>query len=97
VASVVVASLSLWLLIRVTVDRRLFAALVHATDTLNEADGLGALDRALLQLGWIDQAKAGRSLDARVRGVTRLLRQSVGLAVLQLFVVAAAAWCGAFA
>jgi len=97
VASVVVASLSLWLLIRVTVDRRLFAALVHATDTLNEADGLGALDRALLQLGWIDQAKAGRSLDARVRGVTRLLRQSVGLAVLQLLVVAAAAWCGAFA
>ncbi|GAB2876983.1 hypothetical protein GCM10027093_10460 [Paraburkholderia jirisanensis] len=94
--SVLVAALTLWLLIRVTIDRRLFAALVHATVTLNEADGLGALDQALLQLGWIDQAKAGRSLDARVRGVTGLLRQSVGLAVLQLLIVAAAAWWGAF-
>jgi hypothetical protein len=96
VVSVLVGSLTLWLLIRVTIDRRLFAALVHATVTSNEADGLDALDRALLQLGWIDQAKAGRSLDARVRGVTGLLRQSVGLAMLQLLIVAAAAWCGAF-
>jgi hypothetical protein len=93
---VLVALLSLWLLIRVTIDRRLFASLANATVTLNEADRLGALDLALLQLGWIDQAKAGRPLDARVRGVAGLLRQSVGLAVLQLLIVAAAAWWGAF-
>lgn len=96
VVSVLVASLTLWLLIRVTIDRRLFAALAHATVTLSETEGLGMLDLALLQLGWIDQAKAGRSLDARVRGVTGLLRQSAGLAVLQLLIVAAAAWWGAF-
>jgi hypothetical protein len=96
VASVLVGSLTLWLLIRVTIDRRLFAALAHCTGTLNEADGLGALDQALLQLGWIDQPKAGRPLDARVRGVTGLLRQSVALAVLQLLIVAVAAWYGAF-
>ena len=96
VASVVIAIVALWLLIRVTIDRRLFAALSHMTGTSGEAGGLDALDQALLDLGWIDRKKAGRPLDERVRGVTKLLRQSVALAVLQLLIVGATASHGAF-
>lgn len=96
VLSMLMAVLTLWLLIRVTIDRRLFIALEHAVVTIAEKDSLDALDQALLQLGWIDAAKAARSLDARVRGVTGLLRQTVALAVVQLLVVAVAAVSGAF-
>lgn len=104
VVSVLVAVLAMWLLIRVTIDRRLFIALEHAvvnvnvnvTVTATETDALDALDQALLQLGWIDRAKAARPLDARVRGVTGLLRQTVALAVVQLLAVATAAVSGAF-
>ncbi|PQV50723.1 hypothetical protein [Paraburkholderia sp. BL21I4N1] len=91
-----VAILALWLLIRVALDRRLFGALAHSTALTNEDDALAALDHALQRLGWIDETKAGRTLDARVRGVARLVRLVTLLAIVQVLVVAVAALSGAF-
>ena len=50
-------------------------------------DGLAALDRALTDLGWIDASKAGRALDARVRGAVGLCRAGVLVAIVQWLVV----------
>ncbi|MBN3795042.1 DUF1028 domain-containing protein [Burkholderia sp. Ac-20392] len=46
-----------------------------------------ALDRALADLGWIDASKAGRALDARVRGAVGLCRAGVIVAIVQWLVV----------
>ena len=91
-----VAVLALWLLIRVAIDHRLFTMLAHSTASTNEDDALAALDHALQRLGWIDETKAGRTLDARVRGVARLVRLVTILAVVQVLVIALAALTGAF-
>ncbi|WP_244146563.1 hypothetical protein [Paraburkholderia sp. BCC1876] len=91
-----VAVLALWLLIRVAIDRRLFSTLAHSIALTNEDDALAALDHALQRLGWIDETKAGRTLDARVRGVARLVRLVTILAVVQVLVIAVAALIGAF-
>lgn len=81
---------ALWMLIRVAIDRRLFAALERAPV---EDDALGALDRALLELRWIDASKAGRTIDLRVSGVAGLLRKTVALSIVQtLALIAAVLW-----
>ncbi|ASL42231.1 hypothetical protein bAD24_I01985 [Burkholderia sp. AD24] len=95
-ASGTVAVLALWLLIRLAIDHRLFTTLAHSTASTNEDDALAALDHALRQLGWIDETKTGRTLDARVRGVARLVRLVTILAVVQVLVIALAALTGAF-
>ncbi|CAG2288092.1 membrane protein [Burkholderia sola] len=79
---------ALWYAVRVEIDRRLFAALARAVDGDGSVDaGLEALDRALADLGWIDTTKAGRTLDARVRGAVGLCRAAVLVAVVQWLVV----------
>ncbi|KGB98877.1 hypothetical protein [Burkholderia cepacia] len=79
---------ALWYAVRIEIDRRLFAALVQAAGGhASVDDGLAALDRALVDLGWIDAAKAGRTLHARVRGAVGLCRAAVLVAVVQWIVV----------
>ncbi|MGS0893169.1 hypothetical protein ACVBGC_11605 [Burkholderia stagnalis] len=79
---------ALWYAVRIEIDRRLFAALALAvTEESSVDDGLAALDRALLDLGWIDAGKAGRALDARVRGAVALCRAGVLVAIAQWIVV----------
>ncbi|CAM3042621.1 hypothetical protein BUUB107078_06990 [Burkholderia ubonensis] len=86
---------ALWFAVRIAIDRRLFAALADAVSAAAPpepagADALAALDRALADLGWIDATKAGRTLDARVRGAIGLCRTGVWIAVVQWLVVGAA-------
>lgn len=86
---------ALWFAVRIAVDRRLFAALADAVSAAAApepagGDALAALDRALADLGWIDATKAGRTLDARVRGAIGLSRTGVWIAVVQWLVVGAA-------
>ncbi|OJA78511.1 hypothetical protein BGV71_17330 [Burkholderia ubonensis] len=86
---------ALWFAVRIAVDRRLFAALADAVSAAaapepTGGDALAALDRALADLGWIDATKAGRTLDARVRGAIGLCRTGVWIAVVQWLVVGAA-------
>ncbi|WGY69685.1 hypothetical protein KEC55_06825 [Burkholderia cepacia] len=78
---------ALWYAVRIEIDRRLFAALARAAGDGAVDDGLAALDRALADLGWIDAAKAGRSLDARVRGAVGLCRAGVLIAIVQWLAV----------
>ncbi|HHL4078893.1 MULTISPECIES: hypothetical protein [Burkholderia] len=79
---------ALWYAVRIEIDRRLFAALARAVDGDGSVDdGLAALDRALADLDWIDATKAGRALDARVRGAVGLCRAAVLVAVVQWLVV----------
>ncbi|WP_175682764.1 hypothetical protein [Burkholderia cenocepacia] len=79
---------ALWYAVRIAIDRRLFATLARAVDGDGAVDGpLAALDRALADLGWIDAAKAGRTLDARVRGAVGLCRAAVLVAIVQWLVV----------
>nr|WP_249214467.1 hypothetical protein [Burkholderia cenocepacia] len=79
---------ALWYAVRIEIDRRLFAALARTVgDDGAVDDGLAALDRALADLGWIDAAKAGRTLDARVRGAVGLCRAAVLVAIVQWLVV----------
>ncbi|WP_423759733.1 hypothetical protein [Burkholderia sp. NLJ2] len=79
---------ALWYAVRIEIDRRLFAALARAAaGDAPVDDGLAALDRALADLGWTDAAKAGRTLDARVRGAVGLCRAGVLVAVVQWLVV----------
>jgi hypothetical protein len=81
---------ALWLGARIAIDRRLFAALDARAQQGCIAQQLEELDRALLALGWIDASKKSRPLDDRVRGVTRLLKRSLMLAVAQWLLVGAA-------
>ncbi|KVC45814.1 hypothetical protein [Burkholderia diffusa] len=82
---------ALWYAVRIEIDRRLFAALARtASGDASADDGLASLDRALADLGWIDAGKAGRTLDARVRGAVGLCRASVLVAIVQWIVVGAA-------
>jgi len=79
---------ALWYAVRIEIDRRLFGALARAASCdASVADGLAALDRALVELGWIDAGKAGRALDDRVRGAVRLCRAAVLVAIVQWIVV----------
>ncbi|MFM0291470.1 hypothetical protein [Paraburkholderia megapolitana] len=90
--SAAVSLSALWLLIRVAIDRRLFAALADLPAELRaEFSALQTLDQALLELGWIDATKAGRSIELRVRGVAGLLRKTVVLSSLQTLVLIAVA------
>ncbi len=86
------AGAALWLAMRIAIDRRLFAAL-HlelARDGAHEANVLAALDDALAALGWIDAARAGRRIEARVKGVIGLLRKSMIVAIAQWVAIAMA-------
>ena len=79
---------ALWYAVRIEIDRRLFAALARAASgDAPVDDGLTALDRALADLGWIDEGKLGRALDARVRGAVGLCRAGVLVAIVQWIVV----------
>ncbi|WP_179402872.1 hypothetical protein [Burkholderia guangdongensis] len=98
IVSTTSGGVALWLALRIAIDRRLFAALDRAaSDPAREhGDALAALDRALADLGWIDGAKAGRALDARVRGTIGLCRRSVVTAFVQGFAVGIAIAVGGF-
>ncbi|WP_168793870.1 dual specificity protein phosphatase family protein [Paraburkholderia aromaticivorans] len=67
-----------------------------AAAELSEGEALAALDRALLELGWIGDAKAGHALDARLRGIAPLVRIATGLAGAQVVTVVVAVLAGAF-
>lgn len=75
----------LWLLLRVAIDHRLFAALASgAQGQAGLAADLRQLDAALLELGWMPAARAARPLPERARGALRLVRASAVLTVCQL-------------
>lgn len=75
----------LWLLLRVAIDHRLFAALASgAQGQADLAADLRQLDAALLELGWMPAARAARPLPERARGALRLVRASAVLTVCQL-------------
>lgn len=82
-----VCILALWLLIRVAIDRRLFAALANTPISLDPAGALHALDQALLELGWIDENQSVRSIDSRVRGVSGLLKKVIALMLIQILIL----------
>lgn len=89
---------ALWLMVRIAIDRKLFAALdraEHVADTQG-AGTLSALDGALIELCWIDESKAGRTLEARVQGVAALCRKAVLLAAVQIVLVGAMLAASAF-
>lgn len=71
----------LWLLLRVAIDLRLFAALASGVPGQPDLTGL---DAALLELGWLPAARAARPLTERARGALRLVRASTALTVCQL-------------
>jgi hypothetical protein len=79
--------LTLWLPIRVAIDRRLFASLARANVTHDLAGALSALDEALLELGWIDDRTTGRAIDARMRGVFGLLKRVIALLLMPVRVL----------
>lgn len=75
----------LWLLLRVAIDHRLFAALASgAQGQADLAADLRQLDAALLELGWMPAARAARPLPERARGALRLVRGGAVLTVCQL-------------
>lgn len=85
---------ALWLLARIDIDRRLFAALDRASDEDGEAAALAALDETLLGLRWIDAGRAGRPLAVRVQGAVGLLRQGMIVACAQWSVLGIAVALG---
>lgn len=75
----------LWLLLRVAIDHRLFAALASgAQGQAGLAADLRQLDAALLELRWMPAARGARPLPERARGALRLVRASAVLTVCQL-------------
>ena len=78
---VVLAILEFWLASRVALDADLFDALASRhTD-------LAGFDRAMLGLRLIPSGKAGRPLDARIRGAFRLLKLQALTLGLQMVVL----------
>ncbi len=86
IVAALLGAVQLWLLIRVAIDRRLFAALAEALRIADPVSTLASLDHALALLGWAAPEAAGRSLARRVRGALRFLHWAAGLAALQLLV-----------
>lgn len=75
----------IWLAIRTGFDARLFRRLAATPDNL------ASFDSAMTALALMPQGKAGRPVEARIRGAQRLLRLQ-GLATsLQVITIAAAA------
>ncbi len=73
--------------LRVDFDARLFAALGSGSPP----ETLGRLDVALIGLGLLPQAKAGRALEPRLAGAMRLMRWQAALLAGQLLVCFVAA------
>jgi hypothetical protein len=73
---------------RLSIDERLFEQL-----GAERIDGLQAMDKALLQLQLIPQAKASRSLDERVAGTMALLRHHSTVVLAQGLAMFTAALC----
>ncbi|MGT2489580.1 hypothetical protein ACU4GD_01010, partial [Cupriavidus basilensis] len=55
----VFGALQLWLLARVAIDHRLFAALADISQGAGTDEMLGSLDQALVRLGWTRPGPAG--------------------------------------
>ena len=78
---VVLAAVEFWLASRVALDADLFEALAaRHTD-------LAGFDHAMLGLGLMPLAKAGRPLDVRIRGAFRLLKLQALMLGLQMAVL----------
>lgn len=89
IVAALLGALQLWLLVRVAIDRRLFGALADPSQQGEHADMaamLGAMDQALVRLGWARPEAGGRSLAQRARGALRWLHWAAALAALQLLV-----------
>ena len=80
-AIVVLGALEFWLAARVALDADLFD-----TIAARRAD-LAGFDRAMRGLRLMPQAKAGRPIDARIRGALRLLKLQAATLGLQLVVL----------
>jgi hypothetical protein len=79
-ATIFLATIQLYLLVRIEIDRQLFDALATASDP----DDLAALDDALAVLGWSSPTQASRSLKARSLGAIRFVRLAGALTALQM-------------
>lgn len=78
---VVLGAVEFWLAARVALDADLFDAIAA-----RRAD-LEAFDRAMRGLGLMPPAKAGRPIDARIRGALRLLKLQAATLGLQVVVL----------
>ena len=79
-ATMLLAAIQLYLLLRIEIDRQLFDVLVSA----HGPDDLAALDDALAVLALRSRTKASRSLAARSLGAVRFVRITVAVTALQL-------------
>ncbi|WP_235184941.1 hypothetical protein [Cupriavidus sp. SK-3] len=86
IVAAVLGAVQLWLLARVAIDHRLFAALADISQSAGTDEMLGSLDQALVRLGWARPGSGGRSLAQRARGALRFLHWAGALAALQLLV-----------
>ena len=75
-AVVAIGLVEFWLAARVAIDADLFAAL--------GGDDLARFDEAMRRLGLMAEDKAGRPMEARIRGALRLLKFQVALLLLQI-------------
>lgn len=75
----------LWLSLRLRMDAVLFHALA-------EASGTDGFDRAMVELGLLDAAKAGRPMPDRVAGLMRLVRLLALVVTAQLALLVATGW-----
>lgn len=78
---VLLGALEFWLASRVALDADLFDAIA-----VRRAD-LAGFDRAMRGLGLMPPTKAGRPIDARIRGALRLLKLQVATLGLQVAVL----------
>jgi hypothetical protein len=79
-ATILLAAIQLYLLVRIEIDRQLFDALATASGP----DDLAALDDALGVLAWSSPKQASRSLKARSLGAIRFVRLAGAMTALQL-------------
>jgi hypothetical protein len=84
-AVVVLGAVEFWLAGRVAFDAELFQAIAA------KGGDLEGFDRAMQALGFMPSHKAGRPIDARVRGATRLFRLQGATFAAQIAVLLAGA------
>ncbi|WP_420138329.1 hypothetical protein [Sphingomonas sp.] len=75
----------LWLSLRLRIDAALFQALA-------EEDGTGSFDEAMVALGMLSTAKAGRPMPERIAGLMRLVRLLALVVAGQLAVLIVTGW-----
>ncbi len=85
---------TLYLGVRLELDRHLFAQLARTQTHAESSEVLAGLDQALADLGWKTTEETARPLLVRVNGVSRLARRLGVLILIQIITALAAALIG---